>query len=340
MKKAKIGMLGLTFCMGTIELALIAGLTLWGEKGPPDPRQAADRPIVYAAYDGWGATDLMLMSADGSNKIVLLNGMDRPGYGNHDPRWSRDGKTVAFGRTDGGVIPQENGIFRIGGDGNGLCLLRPMSDTPWATSGDPEWSADGTFLVYSDDTGAGPRGLFLVDPACGAGGPALLTDPAASYRFMSWAPEGNRFAAVVTPWKEVDHDLLVFEMTRGENGPRAAKVVDLTASGPLAGAAFFGLDWARTSDRIVMGARLPGSERYDLWIADLSDPAHPYFIQLTNTPEISEQEPCWSPDDSEIVFVRGTAIYRMAAAPGSNPVHLASAAKGRGVLHYPDWRRN
>jgi len=339
-KKAKIGMLGLTFCLGTIELALIASLALRGDRGPSDPAPALDRPIVYAAYDGWGATDLMLMSADGSNKIVLLKGRDRPGYGNHDPRWSRDGKTVVFGRTDGDDTLRENGIYRIGADGTGLCRVLPMSAAPWATSGDPEWSADGAFVVYSDDAGAGPRGLFLADPACGAGRPALLADPVASYRFMTWAPEGSRFAAVVTPWNEAGHDLLVFEMTRGRNGPRAATIVDLTASGPLAGAAFFGLDWARTSGRIVMGARLPGSERYDLWIADLGDPAHPGYIQLTSTPEISEQEPSWSPDDSEIVFVRGGAIHKMAASPGSTPVLLASPAKGKGVLHYPDWRRH
>lgn len=65
----------------------------------------------------------------------------------------------------------------------------------------------------------------------------------------------------------------------------------------------------------------------DIWLATNVESEAPTLSNLTNTPGETERSPAWSPDSTEIVFVRPGGIAAMAPAPGS-PARAITAIGG------------
>jgi len=143
-------------CLGVLILASTAGLaqtpramTLVDMINLPqvsDPQLAPDgRQIVFVESEAnWKAdrriSHIWRVNADGSDLMEMTSGAD----GENSPRWSPDGKTIAFVAKRGTEPDSVNQIFLIsiaGGE------ARPLTTHATAVSG-IEWSPDGTTIYF------------------------------------------------------------------------------------------------------------------------------------------------------------------------------------------------
>jgi dipeptidyl aminopeptidase/acylaminoacyl peptidase len=138
---------------------------LWASRPSPSSqapwRRPANRPFRVEA-DGFCSTDPLdenveiYASADGSSIQNLSNNPN----GDHDPRWSPDGTTVAFVRkfADGNID-----VFVMNADGSGQTRLTngPAGDELRS------WTADGRHLVFSSNRD-GDYDLLVIDAADGS----------------------------------------------------------------------------------------------------------------------------------------------------------------------------
>ncbi len=323
----KIRFLGLVALVGLVGASVFLNTPGLAQKKPPAP--PADPAIAYVAEKAWGHTNLMVMNADGSNQKILINGITGAGYGNHDPNWSPDCNWIVFGRTDGGIAPKENGIYKIKKDGTGLCKVVPTNQVPCWGEGTPRWSPANPMMVYIDG------GPFLANTTCLAN--TAINLPLPIWGSLTWAFDGVRLAAVgEDPPGGGDTDIIVFMLEYTDNGWTATQTANLTDAGPLANAFILDIDWARLSDTLAVTARLPNADTYDIWVLDMNDSTNPRNI--TNTFNISETEPSWSPLDTQIVYRQNDSIYVM-NADGLNVKRIATSANNV-RLRAPDWRRN
>ncbi|MGE5327674.1 MAG: hypothetical protein ACM3NO_11595 [Deltaproteobacteria bacterium] len=282
-----------------------------GKPQPPPPPPCltlANPAFAYSRYVN-GQEDLMVMDADGSHQCVLVS--QKSTY-NTNPDWSPDGKQLVFQ-----VEQQVRGKllyfnYKVNVDGTGLTRMQTIS----RGSSRPGWSpvplGDKKYkIVYSSkvilpDGTYGPEKneLWIVD-ADGTSDPERLTFDGDVWDWdADWSPTGDRLA--VDTYDGTVQGLSVYRIGCIENSGCFATlegdVLNVDGS-PLKGKESVGFDWAKTQDKIVVGAKTghgQSGDTFDLWIIDLSDPAHP--VQLTDTPDLNETLPTWSPDDSVIAF--------------------------------------
>ena len=343
--KGKIKVLGLVMILGLATAVLMTGAPGWAQKKPTPV--AGDPAIVFISYSTWARTDLMVMDANGANAKMLLSGVKAPGYGFYNPQWSPNGEWIVLGRTDGECTSTSEGIFLVKKDGTGLCQVGLMVNTPYM-HGYPQWSPEASRLIYSDSQPPIELGscFFMLDAVCGAPYRVHVNHPPHGFfGSLTLSPDGNRMAASVTdepvpPATEPTSGLYVFSMGRDEEGRwlEAIPLIELTSAGPLKGAGLGGIDWAHHPifDRFVVAASPVGQSQSELYLISLNDPFNP--VNISNTPDVSESSPCWSPLDDQIVYVRNDCIYIM-NVDGSGQKVIATPARGRRLCS-PAWRHN
>jgi Tol biopolymer transport system component len=329
MMKGKIGFASLIAIAGLLVAVLSFGASAWGQKAKPPqpPSPPADPAIAFCAERTWASSDLMVMNADGTNQKVLLAGTKKPNtISNHDPSWSPDGTRLAF-YSD----VQGPGIYIINKDGSGLCKVIAMNEGGSYGAGNPQWSPNGAYILYSDTDGPGlNEDLYLTEAACGSGMRINLTNsPDTAEFYPTWSPNGTRLAACVA-WDPTD--VVVFDLATGDGGVLSAiNPINLTATGPLANAFFVEIDWAKSSERIAVRADS------DIWIVYPDAPG--VADNLTRTPLIEDRDPSWSPLDAQIVFVCADSLYTI-NPDGTGATRIASPPSSGKPLRGPAWRRN
>ena len=157
--------------------------------------------------------------------------------------------------------------------------------------------------------------------------------------YPAWAPDGARIAFGTSGTFMLPRGISV--LTLGTDASGALTVAgEESVMGETPFAAQLGwLDWARTSDRIAFSRYDDANTQWDLWVVDLADPQNP--VRLTDTPDVYERMPSWSPDDTQIAFLRTgfgkeskrSGLYTMTATGGS----LTSLSAKDGTQ--PSWRR-
>jgi len=163
------------------------------------------RRIVFEREETNGTRDIWVMNADGTGQVNLTND---PDHDDISASWSRDGTRIAFA-SDRDDLPGGCGedcnvdVYVMNSDGSDPVRI---TDDP-ATDGFPEWSADGSRLLFHS-TRAGETVAFttadgtvvtelnwdvLVMNADGTGQVNLTNNPAMDGHAV-WSPDGTRIA--------------------------------------------------------------------------------------------------------------------------------------------------
>src|SRR5262249_38849565 len=135
-------------------------------------------------YEAGKQEDLFLVKADGTGLRQLTNDIYKDRY----PRWSPDGKRIAFHSNRAG----KHDIWVINPDGSGL---ERLTYAPGPAVYFPVWSPDGKRLAYSIQD-ANPFPIDITKPWKEQSPKPVVVEPELGPRFnvRSWSPDGRKLA--------------------------------------------------------------------------------------------------------------------------------------------------
>lgn len=157
--------------------------------------------IVSTVCDDYGTCGLYALDPNGSNGRFLTSS-----YGDRDPVWSPDGRSIAF-RSDRGCNRSttricHNDLFVMRGDGTGIGAdgsgLRSLTAGRGLDVGGVSWSPDGSRLVFAATVF--PTDLLLGEElyVVNADGSRLQrlvsAPPGSSASWPDWSPDASRIA--------------------------------------------------------------------------------------------------------------------------------------------------
>jgi Tol biopolymer transport system component len=203
----------------------------------PDTNEAAaswspdGRELVIQAWEhGEQNDELYIEDSDGSNRVQLTHASAATAQESPtSPKWSPTGQLIVFAEADD--------LYTIQPDGQGV---RGLSDD--GTAINPDWSPDGTRVVYDASGRSGRFGAWddvYELPADGTSHPRDLTNTFDYDGNAAWSPDGTMI--VYTIWKthhgeNTEHgDLYVTAASGGSRRP--------LVRGP---ASKWGADWQPT----------------------------------------------------------------------------------------------
>ena len=241
------------------------------------------------------------MNADGSNQTPIH---ETGAYS--FPAWDPDGDHIAFNegeelwRIDVGIV---NGV--------------PTGSNPYRLHAGPayhaQWSPDGEWILFGP---AGRGEPLQAIPAVGGTAETLYT-PASNCAvyFPCWSPDGDRIA-----FFEYETGLgTALKILHLESG----QVTTVLSHDPAANFRF--LQWGRTDDVLVYDNGTTG----DIYTLDLDTGETETVVE--GNKKRAAQSPCWSPDDTKIVFSRsGIEVIELSTG---DKEQLANSGR------FPDWRK-
>jgi TolB protein len=243
-----------------------------------------------------GNFDIYVMNADGSGQTNLTN---NPAASDTHPTWSPDGTRIAFASEPiAGEHSSEIAIMNA--DGSGVTRLTSAEpDTPGLVSGSPDWSPDGTRIVF---TRAGPIDSSLLIINSDGTGLQVLDEPFYT-GVPAWSPDSSRIAFYSNDQ--------VFVMHADGSNP-----INLTAA---EGHNTYP-DWSPDGTRIVFAAERGtdnqpiGAGNHAIYVMNADGSGQ---TRLTNNPMATEGAPAWSPDGTRIAFQ--SAPFEPESAPYPSP---------------------
>ena len=146
--------------------------------------------------------DVFAMDVDGSNVVTIAG--DRAGS-EFDAAWSPDGEWVVYRDSTRG-INNDDEVFIARADGS---ERRNLTDDP-ANDWGPDWSADGSTIVFNSDRDGGRLRGYLVHPD---GTNLRMIDVDAWVEYASFSPDGKRIA--FTGAVGNDYELYVADLESG-----------------------------------------------------------------------------------------------------------------------------
>jgi TolB protein len=229
-------------------------------------------------------SDLFVMNTDGTEQSLVTRG--------GSPTWSADSKNIAFHRSASGtglpILPfpdaatSDSDIF-IGNVDDviaGTEQPRNLTNNPNTVDDDPDWSADGTKIVYTshdvdepDPFNAVSAEIYVIN-ADGTGAPQRLTHNTEEERGAAWSPDGTRIAYACR--QGARFEICVMD-ANGDNPTQLTSTVGLPSTGGLTPT------WSPDGQQLVFHGRTASSSN-QLFVINADGTG---LTQITDIPGIN-----------------------------------------------------
>lgn len=258
--------------------------------------------ILYYSYSSaTGTNEIHTIPAEGGQPTRLTSGA---GTLNFMPDWSPDGSQIVFVSNRGCSPYCYERVWAMAADGSNLRLLH--ADGMYDAA--PRWSPDGSAIVFDAWTPDGARLHVVAPDGSGLRRLDLGADRSQQDRMGSWQPLAEVPPATPTASIAFVRDRVVYA------GTVQAGVADVA---PVISGGDADLNFDGT--RLVLSRFADGATGQDLWAIDVDGSD---LVQLTDTPDVQEQHPTWSPD-GRIAFIQGVSSQLVVMdADGSDRVEL------------------
>ena len=275
------------------------------------PTQAvpANAPIVFTSNRGEDPEvfDLYLLDPETLEVTALPTGQ----IGAVLSAWSPDHMTVAF------AVPDAWNLYTINADGSGLTQVTAFR------SNSPDWSPDGTQLVFQSDHQNEPQNvpdLYTIG-VDGVGLTEIVDEPDMLDFSPRWSPDGESILFLSNRSGNVE--IYLFSLADGE----ITQVTD--GSSPVMQAA-----WSPDGETIAFIYSVgTAAELYTI----ARDGELNSVVRLT-ADNYADTGPAFSPDGSRLVYASTrngqSDLWAVDAADGGNPTQLTNDMY---VDAYPDW---
>ncbi len=269
-----------------------------------NPHWDGSRVVVSTSRER-NDTDLFTMRGDGSD-VRRVTDDDQYEF---EPAWSPDGKQVVFLRIfPGGFGFPQTAVHVV--DGSGGPATRITSPTAGTDDYDPEWSPDGTWIVFSRSlaaSGLAAGELYMCRPD--GAGLIQLTRLGGSNHHPAWSPDGSRIA--------FSHSGELWVIHPDGTGARS---LGLRGSYPA---------WSPDGSRLAYLGVIGNVLR--LLVANADGSGHRV---VSWDVEPFPSAPAWSPDGTRLVYTGMDMDLHAITADGTARVDVA-ATVGRDAD--PDW---
>jgi Tol biopolymer transport system component len=237
-----------------------------------DPDISQDGAKIVFASNRSGSTQLWMMAADGSGVHQLTS----DSQGGQSPRWSRDGKRIAYSRGGGDIAV-------MNADGSGIKVIMQAQDE---SAADPcragafpgGWSPDDSRITYYSASVTHSVAQLCTLAADGSDIQVVVADPNSYDEEGVYSPDGTRIAyrAIING----QHDIWIVDLATGAKHNLTNDAdVDIEP------------DWSPDGQWIAYGSLKAGQPNFDLYIMrpDGSD-----VRRITSDPA-KEANPVWGP---------------------------------------------
>jgi len=230
-------------------------------------------------------TGIFVMRVDGSQerKVVQVDGFTAHG----SPRWSHDGKRLAFDAYDAWNFQGKSFVVNL--DGSKLTEIGPR--------GSLDWSPDDKQFVFHIDRGGLEPGVWVQNVS--GSGQERLTAGA----WPRWSPDGSKIAFCD------ETTLRMLDVASGEEGPIVEESFEQRPGS---------FEWSRDGTRIAFITRRAQAPMRELFIVK-ADGTNQVLKPRLARPGNFGGHVTWSPNDKQLAFTIDSFIYVLDVAGNADP---------------------
>ena len=268
--------------------------------------------------------DVFVMDVDGSNVVTIA---DDPAGPEFDGAWSPDGQWVVYRDSTRGINENDE-IFIAAADGSSR---RNITDDP-ANDWGPDWSPDGSTIVFSSDRDrSGRLAGYLVDPD---GSNLRALDLDVWFEYPSFSPDGTKI--VFESHDGSDYEVFVVDVatrrtTQLTDSPGGDGWPVWSPDGSTIAFSSERDDCAfKPDDQECWQTGEPRDYHRDIWLMD------PDGSNLRRVSTETAQFVAWS-SDGRYLLVSGRALY-VVRPDGTGRSELRANGIDHALGGIPDWR--